>query len=109
MELTRRWVAALVMVAPEDREALVASVERRVVEAYEGSDERNGIVPPTNNAVLQLERVVAGFEESSGAPEGAGAATVKKARKKPAAPSAKKSKKKPGSAAKARGTKGATR
>ena len=35
MELTRRWVAALVMVAPEDRERLVAEVESRVAALYD--------------------------------------------------------------------------
>lgn len=34
VELTRRWVAALVMVAPEDREQLVAEIESRIVALY---------------------------------------------------------------------------
>lgn len=33
-ELARRWVAALLLVPPEEREALVREVERRVVEAF---------------------------------------------------------------------------
>jgi hypothetical protein len=44
MELTRRWVAALVMVAPEDREELVSAIEHRVAAAYD-SPERGGIEP----------------------------------------------------------------
>lgn len=35
MELTRRWVAALVLVAPEDRESLVEAIEERVTAAYD--------------------------------------------------------------------------
>ncbi len=34
VELARRWVAALVMVAPEDREQLVAEIESRIVALY---------------------------------------------------------------------------
>lgn len=33
-ELARRWVAALMMVARDEREAMVAAIERRIVELY---------------------------------------------------------------------------
>ena len=35
VELTRRWVAALVMVSPEDREQLVEALEKSVTELYD--------------------------------------------------------------------------
>ncbi len=47
VELTRRWVAALVMVAPEDREQLVAEVESRIVALYALPQAQP---PETNNA-----------------------------------------------------------
>ena len=46
MELTRRWVAALVLVAPEDRESLVAAIEERVAAAYD---------LPGSNGIFQIE------------------------------------------------------
>ncbi len=46
MELTRRWVAALVLVAPEDRENLVAAIEERVAAAYD---------LPGSNGIFQVE------------------------------------------------------
>lgn len=45
MELTRRWVAALVMVPPEERESLVAAVEGRIASAYD--EPTFAAVPPT--------------------------------------------------------------
>ncbi len=46
MELTRRWVAALVLVAPEDRESLVTAIEERVAAAYD---------LPGSNGIFQVE------------------------------------------------------
>ena len=33
-DLARRWLAALLLVSPEDREAVVSAVERRVTDLY---------------------------------------------------------------------------
>lgn len=37
-ELARRWVAALMLVPGDEREAVVRGVERRIVEEYGGSE-----------------------------------------------------------------------
>jgi hypothetical protein len=42
VELARRWVAALLLVPEGEREGVVAEVERRIVEVYDGRGATSG-------------------------------------------------------------------
>lgn len=65
-ELSRRWVAALMLVPPEDRPGVVESIEARIVETYTnpsrddrpaGVREIDVVHPPTQRAG-HVEQVV---------------------------------------------------
>lgn len=51
-ELARRWLAALLVVAPEEREAMVSAIEQRVMELYGRGSAEPPAAPPKEYRVI---------------------------------------------------------
>lgn len=79
IDLARRWVAALLLVPEHEREGVVASVERRIVEVYDRpdaageADEREIVVRyPAVQRDGYVEEVVKRYEVKEGNATAAG-------------------------------------
>lgn len=76
VELARRWLAALASVDPDQREAVVASVEARIAEVY-GSSRAEGavtfdVVQPPVQREGYVEQQVTTYEQVEPKPRRAG-------------------------------------